>query len=114
MRAKSPHRVGEGLQPLTERHIHVAGLDIGLVQRLGEPFRRHLQASIVPEDAGRPPIRMDPELLRFTPGVLNSTQGREWVGAIRPMQWFYQGGTGLKMRALRIAWSRSSIAIRFR
>jgi hypothetical protein len=68
MRAKTAHRVGEGLQPLTERGVHVAGLDIGLVQRLVERFLCHLQAPLVLAAARRPPIRKDPELLRFTPG----------------------------------------------
>ena len=36
MRTEAAHRIGEGLQPLGERSVHIAGLDIGLVQRLGE------------------------------------------------------------------------------
>ena len=67
MRAKASHCVGKDLQPLSQRRLHVAGLDIGLVQRLVERFDRHLQAPLVLAAAPRPPIRKDPELLRFTP-----------------------------------------------
>ena len=35
MRAKAAYRVGESLQPLSQRRVHVAGLDVGLVQRVG-------------------------------------------------------------------------------
>jgi len=41
MRSKVPHRIGESLEPLAERRIHVSRPEVGLVQRVGKRLRRH-------------------------------------------------------------------------
>ncbi len=41
MRAELPHRVGEGLQPLSQRRVHVAAPNEGLFEQLRERFRVH-------------------------------------------------------------------------